>query len=92
AKRGGGAFAVTLGERVDGRSGAGLEPLDLLAIDMALEQLATVDARKARVVELHYFGGLDQREISAVLGVSVATVERDLKFARGWIYEQLREA
>jgi len=62
---------------------------DILAVDEALELLAQLDARKARVVELRYFVGLDIAETAQVLGVSAPTVERDWRFARAFLYDQL---
>jgi RNA polymerase sigma-70 factor, ECF subfamily len=63
---------------------------DMLALDEALSRLATHDERAARAVELHYFGGLTYREIGEVLDVSEATVDRDLRLARAWLYNELR--
>jgi RNA polymerase sigma factor (TIGR02999 family) len=64
---------------------------ELLAIDDALTELAGHDARAARVVELHYFGGLTYDEIAEALGVSAATVDRDLRFAKAWLYRELKD-
>lgn len=63
---------------------------DMLALDEALSRLAENDERAARTVELHYFGGLTYREIGEVLEVSEATVDRDLRLARAWLYKELR--
>ncbi len=63
--------------------------VDLIALEDALERLATLDARKARVVELKFFGGLAMDEIADVLEVSRATVERDWSFARAWLYDAI---
>ena len=63
---------------------------NLVALDEALERLATVDPRKARVVELRFFGGLQEDEIAEVLGVSVITVKRDWKTARAWLLSRLQ--
>jgi RNA polymerase sigma factor (sigma-70 family) len=59
-------------------------------LNEALNQLAEFDARKSRVVELHYFGGLTWDEIAAELEISVATVHRDLRMAEAWLAKQLR--
>jgi RNA polymerase sigma factor (TIGR02999 family) len=64
-------------------------PVDLLALDEALTALAAQDARKARVVELRYFGGLSVEESASVLGVSPDTVTRDWQFARLWLSKAL---
>jgi RNA polymerase sigma-70 factor, ECF subfamily len=63
---------------------------DMLALDDALSRLAKNDERTAKAVELHYFGGLTYREIGEVLDVSEATVDRDLRLARAWLYNELR--
>ena len=64
---------------------------DLVAIDRALEQLAAVDARKARVVELRFFGGLSMEEIAQALGISARTAHSDWAFARAWLYRALSD-
>jgi len=61
----------------------------MLALDEALEKLAAMDARQARMVEMRYFGGLTEEEIAGVLGVSVRTVKRDWNSARAWLQVQL---
>jgi RNA polymerase sigma factor (sigma-70 family) len=65
---------------------------DLLAVDLALEELAAIDARKAQVVELRFFGGLSVEEIARALGVSPRTVHGDWTFARAWLYRKLNGA
>ena len=85
-KRGGGAIRVTLG---DALAVADRPDQDLAAIDDALHALAEVDERKARVVELRYFGGLSVEETAAVLEVSEQTVMRDWKFAKAWLSKEL---
>lgn len=86
AKRGGGAFSVTLGEEIAG--GAGPEA-DLLALDQALGALAELDPRQARIVELRYFGGLTIEETAEALEVSPATVKSDWQMARAWLFNRL---
>jgi RNA polymerase sigma factor (sigma-70 family) len=86
AKRGGGAAAVTL---VTGAGENGGDPIEVLALDQALEQLAAQDPRKRDVLELHYFGGLSYAEMAHALGVSEATVDRDLRFAKAWVRQTL---
>jgi DNA-directed RNA polymerase specialized sigma24 family protein len=56
----------------------------------ALRRLEALDPRACRVVEMRYFGGLTEREVAAVAGVSVATLKRDWDFARAWLIRQLR--
>ena len=62
----------------------------LVRMDDALNGLAAFDARKARIVELRYFGGLNAEEIAAVLGVSVQTVNRDWTLAKAWLAREMR--
>ena len=64
---------------------------DLVAIDGALERLAAVDARKARVVELRFFGGLSMEDTAQTLGVSLRTAHNDWTFARAWLYRALSD-
>ena len=86
-KRGGGVQRITL---VDGLEGSDERPHDLVALDDALEALARVNERKARVVELRFFGGLTGEETAHVLGVSTDTVTRDWQLARAWLLRELR--
>ena len=86
AKRGGGLVPESLSIVGDVPAQA---PLDVLALDQALDRLAAIDARKSRVVELRFFGGLTAEETAEAVGVSVASVERDWTFARAWLYDQL---
>ncbi len=64
----------------------------LLDLDEALQNLAAVDKRKADLVELLYFGGLNQAEAAAALQISEATVQRDLKMAKVWLYRAMNQA
>lgn len=68
--------------------GEGPDP-DALAVHQALEQLAALDARPAEIVQLRFFGGLTNEEVAHVLDLSVATVERDWRFARAWLRREL---
>ncbi|HME08440.1 MAG TPA: sigma-70 family RNA polymerase sigma factor [Bryobacteraceae bacterium] len=82
AKRGGGAQAVTLEESML------LCPArvpDVLEISEALDELAKVDERKAKVIELRYFGGMEREEIATALGLTIYTVKRDLRLAEAWL-------
>jgi len=63
--------------------------VDLLDLDRALSTLASFDARKGQIAELRFFGGLSLEETGEVLGVSVATVERDWQAARAWLFKAL---
>lgn len=86
-KRGGGAHRVTLDEGV---IASPAPTFNLIALDRALEALAAVDARKSKVIELRFFGGLSVEETASVLGVSVDTVMRDWKLAKAWLLKELR--
>ena len=85
-KRGGGAVEVTLDEAF---LPTRIDAIDVLALDEALESLSRIDARKCRVVELRFFGGLSVEESAEVLQVSPETVMRDWKMARAWLYREL---
>jgi len=85
-KHGGGAPHVTFDENV---GSAQLTSAHLLALDDALKALALDHERKARVVELRYFGGLSVQEAAGVLDVSAETVMRDWKFAKTWLLREL---
>ena len=88
-KRGGGARRVPLDEGID----AGVErAADLVALDDALAALAAVDARKARIVELHHFAGLTVAETAEVLDLSVSTIVLEARLARAWLAAALRRA
>ena len=87
SKRGGGVQSVPLDDRIAGEA----RPVDLIALDAALDALSKHDPRKARALELNYFGGLNQHEIASVLGVHVNTVASDLQFARAWIRRHIEE-
>jgi RNA polymerase sigma factor (TIGR02999 family) len=63
--------------------------MDLVALDDALNALSAIDARKGRVVELRFFGGLSVKETAEVLGISAETVQRDWKMAKSWLRREL---
>ena len=86
AKRAGGWQRVTLAEDA---AGIGPREVDMLALDEALAELAAMDPRRARLVELRYFGGLDLEETAAALEVSTATVSREWQLARAWLHRRL---
>ena len=86
-KRSGKWARMTL-EDADGNAGSELE-IDLLDLDIALNRLAVFDARKSRVAELRFFGGLSLTEMGHVLEVSPKTVERDWQMARAWLFKTL---
>ena len=86
AKRGGAARRVTLDE---GAIVAEARAVELLALDHALERLAVLDARKGRVVELRFFGGLSLEETAEVMGISSPTVQREWRTAKAWLHRTL---
>lgn len=63
----------------------------MIALDEALHSLAEVDARRSRVVELRFFGGLSNEEIAEVLKIAPNTVMRDWNMARAWLYREMRK-
>lgn len=86
AKRGGHAVHVPADEGLI----PGPQPaVDILALDEALDRLALFDARKSRVVELRFFGGLDVKETATALDVSAQTVQRDWRLAKLWLFREL---
>lgn len=85
-KRGGAWRRLTLDDRV------GVTPardVDVLDLDEALQELAKLDQRQARIVELRFFGGLTVEEVADVAGVSKRTVESDWRVARAWLHARL---
>jgi len=86
AKRGGGAQRISLDEAA---VVAKERARELLMLDEALNGLAKIDPRRGRVVELRYFGGLNNEEIAGVLKISENTVTRDWNMARAWLYQEL---
>jgi len=88
-KRGGGALKVELDEVALVSPEQSKEIVDL---HEALERLTTLDSRKAQVVELKYFGGLNYDEMADVLKISRVTVRRDWEFARAWLHTELHDA
>ena len=86
AKRGGDAQRLPLDQVLVSAQARGIE---VLALDETLKTLARIDARKSRVVELRYFGGLSIEETAEVLGVSLDTAKRDWRMARAWLLAEL---
>jgi RNA polymerase sigma-70 factor (ECF subfamily) len=86
AKHGGNAVHVSLDDVLISARSRGIE---VLALDEALEALSKIDARKSRVVELRYFGGLSVEETAEVLEISPETAKRDWKMARVWLFDAL---
>jgi RNA polymerase sigma-70 factor (ECF subfamily) len=88
AKRGGGALRVSLDEAA---AVAEARAAELLAVDEALERLTAMDARKGRIVELRFFGGLTEGETAEVMGISTPTVQREWRTARAWLRRMLMD-
>jgi RNA polymerase sigma factor (TIGR02999 family) len=87
-KRGGNDIQVTLYEA---QVAAHEDGPDVLDIEDALNRLADIDARKAQIIELNIYGGLSYQEIAEVVSISVATVERELRFSRAWLQRALTD-
>ena len=87
AKRGGGEEKLPLDEALAyTQEKAG----ELVALDDALQALARLDERKARVIELRYFGGLSLEETAAILDISIATIGREMRLAQAWLHRELQ--
>jgi RNA polymerase sigma factor (TIGR02999 family) len=86
AKRGGGRYLLELDEAAVVPTE---RPVDLVALDEALSELAERDGRKRRIVELRFFGGLSTEETAQVLGISPRTVKREWRLAKAWLYHEL---
>lgn len=86
-RRGGGRHPLPLEAAADVMVGE--PPVDVLALDEAIERLTSLDARKARVVELRFFGGLTTEETAETLGISPSMVVREWRFARAWLHREL---
>jgi RNA polymerase sigma factor (TIGR02999 family) len=85
-KRGGGALKISLDDRIGKRDA---RDADLLALDEALDRLSTMDPQQSRIVELRYFTGLSVEEAAEAVGMSPATVKREWRSARIWLYNEL---
>ena len=85
-KRGGDLLRVSLAEA---ENVAEARTADVIALDEALNNLATFDPRKSRIVELKFFGGLSEEEIAEVMKLSLRTVQRGWNLARAWLYSEL---
>lgn len=85
-KRGGDEPRVSLTQAIAAQD---TDPIDILVLDKAMERLQLLDPRQAQIVELCYFGGLTVIEVGQTLGVSEATVHRDLRHARAWLKREL---
>ena len=88
-KRGGGAVRVTFTDALAAVAPSPARDLDLVALDRALEELAVADARKARVIDMRFFGGLSVEETAEVLHLSTDTIKRDWRLAKLWLLRAL---
>jgi RNA polymerase sigma factor (TIGR02999 family) len=88
AKRGGGVPLVSLSQA----NMVSRQPtVDVIALDEALTRLAKIDERKARIVELRFFGGLEVKEVAEFLKISTPTVMREWKMAKAWLHRELSD-
>jgi RNA polymerase sigma factor (TIGR02999 family) len=86
AKREGQSTRIELDEAVVFATGRGI---DLIALDEALTELATIDLQQAKIVELRFYTGLSVDEIASLLGISPSTVKREWRMAKAWLYDSL---
>jgi RNA polymerase sigma factor (TIGR02999 family) len=89
-KRGGDRLKLTLDPDVTPPTTGGPDALDLLALDEAMNELAALDERKARLVELRFFGGLSADEAANLLGIARSTAAEEWRMARAWLGRRLR--
>jgi len=89
ARRGGGGLQVPLEEALGATAGG--DRVDLVRLDEALTELAELDPRQGRIVELRFFGGLTTGETAGLLGVSPATVKREWTVAKAWLFDRLMD-
>ena len=87
-KRGGGIHRVSFDE---GAIVSEQRAAELIALDDALNALAAFDSRKSRIVELRFFGGLSNEEVTEVMGMSLRTVEREWRKAKAWLHHAISE-
>ena len=85
-KRGGGAQKLSLDDAV---AFANSREVDLLSLDEAMSDLATIDDQQSRIVELRFFGGLTVEETALVLHISTATVKREWRIAKAWLHKRI---
>lgn len=86
-KRGGGQLMLTIDEAL---AGSRQPDQSIIALDDALKSLAALDKRKSQIIELHYFGGLTYDEMAEAIGISQATVHRELRMAKAWLHHELK--
>jgi RNA polymerase sigma-70 factor, ECF subfamily len=91
AKRGGGQYTLSLDEVVTGSRERSVDSVDLIALDHALTELTMIDPRQSHIVELRFFAGLNIEEIGGVLNLSPATVKREWRLAKAWLYGAIQQ-
>jgi len=88
-KHGAGLVSISMDDAPALPQAAGVDAVDTLALDAALQKLEAFDADQARIVELRFFGGLTVEETAEVVGASAATIKREWALAKGWLYREL---
>ena len=88
-KHGGRAIRVALDDAAALPAESSVDPVDIVALDRALQRLEALDSEQGRIVELRFFGGLTVEETAAAIGKSPATVKREWALAKGWLYREL---
>jgi RNA polymerase sigma factor (TIGR02999 family) len=91
-KRGAGAIHVPLDTSADMAAAGRGNDIDVIDVDQALENLSRLDARKAKLLELHVFGGLTYAELAQATEISEATVHRELRLGRAWLKRALEDS
>jgi len=86
-KRGGGRLHVSL----SGANEVEARPAELIALDEALKNLAEIGPQQARIIEMHYFGGLSNEEVAEAMGLSLRRVEREMRAAKAFLHSQMTE-
>jgi RNA polymerase sigma factor (TIGR02999 family) len=90
-KRGGGSYKLSLDEAIGLPGQPDQKDLDIIALNKALNTLGAADERKSKIIELRFFAGLSNEEIADAMGLSLATVNREWRTARAWLYKELQE-
>ncbi len=90
AKRGEGVRKISLDDVTNCYSNE--RAAELLALDEALQELEKFDSRKSQIIQLRYFGGLSLEEIEILVGISAATIRRDMRMAEAWLYKSMQAA
>lgn len=89
-KRGRGEQTVVINEEIDGQPRNSVEPIDLIALDLALNELEKVNKLRSDIVDMRIFGGLQHEEIATVLGIETIKAKAQWNLARKWLREKLQ--